>query len=420
MFHPLTLCIGLRYIRAKRRNHFISFMTVTSVLGIALGITVLITVLSVMNGFDQVIRDRIFSMAHQITVTDTRYFNEQSPSQWNAASQIILKNSQITGLAPFTMGQGLLVNHQQQRPVVIYGISPELEKMVSHLPQQLIQGTFGLQEGHYQIILGAQLAVDLGVIIGDKVTLLVPTTLPTAVGLMPRFKRFVVSGIFQAGQGFNFDSRIAYTHINDAQAIYQLHNSITGLRLKTRDLYSAPQIANTLAKLLPKHYVLSNWTDEYGELIYAIALEKTMMFCILLLLIAISAFNLVSSLMMVVTDKQADIAILRSLGAAPRTIMSIFMAQGSVIGLMGALLGLVGGIILAQHIATLISFIETLFHIQLFNANNYFFVDCLPSKIEVFDVFKVITAGFLMSVLATIYPAWRAARVAPAEALRYE
>lgn len=415
---PFTLYIGLRYTRAKRRNHFISFMTGTSVLGIALGVTILITVLSVMNGFDQVIRDRIFSMAHHITLTDTRTIDTQT---WESLRKNLLRSyKEIIGVAPFVSGQGLLLHQQQQRPIVLYGILPQLEQTVSQIPYKLKQGPFRVQAHRYQIILGEQLATDLNITVGEKVNLLVPNTGETNISLIPKLKSFTVAGIFQTERGFGFDSYIAYTHMKDAQILYQLHQNITGLRLKTRNSYAAPQIASRLAQTDAAHYKVSNWTEEYGSLMYALALEKKMMFFVLLLLIAISAFNLLSSLMMIVTDKRADIAILRSLGATPRIIMTIFLIQGSFIGLVGAMLGLASGVLLTQKVSIIVSYIEQLFQLQIFQTDAYFFVDHLPSKIESKDLIKIISATLCMSIVATLYPAWRASQTLPAQALRYE
>ena len=416
MFQPLAVCIGLRYTRAKRRNHFISFIALTSMIGIALGVMVLITVLSVMNGFDEEIRQRIFGMASQVTISGVN----SSLHDWQVLSQKIEKNPQVIGTAPLVAGQGILINQGQPHPVMAIGILPQREAEVSSIAKKFIAGSLNkLQPHQFGIVLGEELALTLGVDVGDRVNLMIPSVAVTPVAIVPRFRSFTVEGIFRVGRGFGFDS-LAYIHLQDAQALFQLGNTVSGLRLKLKDLYKAPQVAEEVAQQLPNIYQVSNWTQEYGSIIHAIALEKTMMFVILLLLIAISAFNLVSSLMMVVTDKRADIAILRTLGATPKAILSIFMVQGLVIGMIGTLIGLVAGLALAANVSSILNLIEHVFHVQLFNSNVYFFVDQLPSKIESNDVIHICLAALSMSFLATIYPAWRAARTDPAEALRYE
>jgi lipoprotein-releasing system permease protein len=237
---------------------------------------------------------------------------------------------------------------------------------------------------------------------------------------MPRFKTFTVAGVFRIGRAFGFETNLAYINMQDAQTLFQFGSDVSGLRLKVKDLYEAPRIGEAIAQHLTPDYQVSNWTSDYGSIMHSIALEKTMMFLILLLLVAISAFNLVSSLMMVVTDKRSDIAILRTLGATPKTILSIFIVQGSVIGIFGTLLGLVGGILLATHVSEILHFIEHTFHVQLLSSNVYFFVNTLPSQLQSEDIIKITSAALGMSFIATIYPAWRAARTEPAEALRYE
>lgn len=417
MFRPIALYIGLRYTRAKKRNHFISFISLTSMIGIALGVMVLITVLSVMNGFDNAIRDRIFNMATQVAITAT---NGQSLTQITTLKQKVSQQTQVIASAPYVSGQGILIDQGQPHPIMITGVLPKLEKEVSEIPHKIVEGHYNLDPGHYNIVLGEELALSLGIQIGDKVNIITPNVALTPVGIIPRFKTFTVSGIFRVGRSFGFESSMAYIALKDAQTLFQLGQGVSGLRLKLNDLYEAPRVSNALNKVLPPSYTVTDWTSTFGSLIYAISLEKRMMFFILLLLIAISAFNLVSSLMMVVTDKQSDIAILRTLGATPGTILSIFMVQGCVIGFSGTILGLIGGIALASQVSNLLNLIEHVFHVQIFASNVYFFVDKLPSKIELADIIHICLAALGMSLLATIYPALKAARTLPAEALRYE
>jgi lipoprotein-releasing system permease protein len=417
VFRPLAVYIGLRYTRAKRRNHFISFISLSSMLGIALGVIVLITVLSVMNGFDEVIRTRIFSMATQVAITAS---DGEPLSDIKPVLQTALQQAHVIAAAPFVTGQGMLISHGQTHPILITGVLPNEEKKVSQIPSKIIAGNFALVPRQYRIVLGEELALALGLSIGDKVNIIVPQAALTPAGIIPRFKTFTVTGIFRVGRSFGFEGGMAYVALQDAQTLYQLGPGVTGLRLNLDDLYAAPQVSLALEKQLPPAYAITNWTSTYGSLMYAIALEKRMMFFILLLLIAISAFNLVSSLMMVVTDKQSDIAILRTLGATPATILAIFMVQGCIIGVVGTLLGLLGGIALASYVSEIVNFLEQLLHIKILASNVYFFVDTLPSKIEKSDILHICLAALGMSLLATIYPALKAARTAPAEALRYE
>jgi lipoprotein-releasing system permease protein len=416
MFQPFALYIGLRYTRAKRRNHFISFISLTSMMGIALGVAILITVLSVMNGFDQEIRSRIFGMANQVTISSL----SGSLSNWQSLSKKLEHYPGITGVAPLISGQGILVNNGTTHPVQITGVLPEREKTVSVLNQKIISGSFSaLRAGQFGIVLGVDLASQLGASLGDKITLLIPKLTVTPLGAMPRFKQFTVIGIYKVGSGFGFDSDMAFTHLKDAQTLFQMGNGVSGVRLKLQDLYAAPKLAQQLAQRLPPTYLVGNWTETYGSYLHAVQLEKTMMFLILIFLVAIAAFNLVSMLVMVVTDKQSDIAILRTLGATPKMILAIFVVQGSLIGIVGTLLGLIGGVTLALHVTELVNFLEKIFHVSLFSSDVYF-LNYLPSQLALADVVHICLTALVMSLLATLYPAWHAARTQPAEALRYE
>lgn len=416
MFRPLSLYIGLRYTRAKKRNHFISFISLTSMMGIALGVAVLITVLSVMNGFDHEIRSRYFGMANQITVTTIDNFL----THWQQTEAQLIHFPGVVGAAPYVQGQGILVNDGQTHPANITGVLPAQEKNISMVTQKMLAGSFdNLKRGEFNIVLGAELASSLGLSIGDKVNVLIPKATMTPVGVMPRFRRFTVVGIFKVGNGFGFDSNLGYIDLHDAQELFQFGTNVSGLRLKLQDLYAAPSISRALIQKMPANYQITNWTDDFGSFLHAIQLEKTMMFLILMLLIAVAAFNLVSTLVMVVTDKRADIAILRTLGATPLTVLKIFMVQGMVVGIVGTFLGLIGGVTLAWHVTEIVNFIEKVFHVQLLSSSVYY-VNYLPSRLLWSDVWKICLSALAMSLIATLYPAWHAARTQPAEALRYE
>lgn len=415
MFRPFFFYIGFRYTRAKKRNHFISFISLTSVLGIALGITVLITVLSVMNGFDEEIQERVFSMAPQITVRNV----VEPIQQWSKLAQNLLTNNQIQAAAPFVSGQGMVQSDNSIQPALILGVDSDSEKKISAIGSKIQQGTFNLKANSFNMVIGEQLALTLGLSVGDKVTLFILSPTLTPAGIVPQMKRFTISGIFKTGNGFGFDDQLAFISIRDAQILFELGNGVSGLNLKLKNPYLAPEITENLISHYPPEFNISNWTEQYGPLFKAIKLEKTMMFFILMLIIAVAAFNLVTTLVMVVTDKQSDIAILRTLGATPKEIMLIFIVQGFVIGLFGTLLGLLGGIFLAANATELVSMIEHIFHTQLLSSNVYY-VNYLPSKIMWSDLFTISISAFLLTMVATIYPAWRAANVQPAEALRYE
>ena len=416
MFKPLAVYIGLRYTRAKRRNHFVSFISLASVIGIALGVAVLITVLSVMNGFDYEIHGRVFSLARQVTVSSRL----GAVQDWRQVEKEVLQQKNVVAAAPFVSGQGMLTNAGLVHGVMINGIIPDEEAKISLLPSTVVKGSMNkLVPGAFGIVLGQEIALHLGVSVGDKVVLVMPQATLTPMGIVPRFKRFDVVGIFRVGEGFGYDSTTAFINLSDAQKLFQYKNGVTGLNLKINELYAAPQISAELNKILPEEYYVSDWTNEFGTYFKAVRMEKTMMFLLLMFIIAVAAFNLVSSLYMTVTDKQADIAILRTLGASPKTIMSIFIVQGAVIGGIGTLIGVVGGILLAINVPTIVKFLEYVFHTSFISAAIYF-INYLPSKLEVFDVVRVGVIAFVMSLLATIYPAWRAAKTEPAEALRYE
>jgi len=416
VFRPVSLFIGLRYTRAKRRNHFISFISLTSMIGIALGVMVLITVLSVMNGFDGAIRNHFFAMAQQVTV---RSLGNSMPD-WQSLQKKLADEPNVTAAAPFIEGQGLLSANGQSSAVMTYGILPDDEKQISILNSKMIAGSLdALKTNHFGIVIGAKLANNLGLGLGDKVTMVVPTAVLTPVGVFPRFKVFNVVGIFKVGNGFDYDSGLAYFNLHDAQKLFLLGYAVNGIQLKLTDFYQAPMVSKQLTESLPAGYVVSNWTENYGAFFEAIKLEKTMMFLMLILIIAVAAFNLVSTLVMMVTDKKSDIAILRTLGATPQIILKIFMIQGVVIGVIGTALGIIAGILLSLHVTELVNGLQTLFHVQLLSSDVYY-VNYLPSQLQWTDVWHVCLISLGLSLLATIYPAFKAAGTQPAEALRYE
>lgn len=416
MFKPAALYIGLRYTRAKRRNHFISFISLVSMIGIALGVMVLITVLSVMNGFDREIKNRVFSMVPPMTVgSKTGYV-----AGWKDLQKTLQEFPFIISSAPFATGEVLLSLGGSVQPAMVNGVLPEQEKTVSEITDKMVQGKFAnLKAGKFGIVLGESLAAALDANIGDKVTVVTPQVSLTPAGVLPRFKRFTVVGIFRAGGGFGFDKAMGFVHLGDAQKLLGLGNNVSGLHVSLKEVYAAPRLANDLVEQLTPSASVSTWADQFGEFFHAVQLEKTMMFLILLLILAVAAFNMVSTLVMVVNEKQADIAILRTFGATPRMILSIFMIQGGLVGIFGTLLGVIGGLLLAYNVTAIVQSIEHIFHVQFLSSNVYF-VNYLPSKIEWTDVAKISVASLLLSLIATIYPAWRASKLDPVESLRYE
>lgn len=411
MFKPIPLFIGLRYTRAKRRNHFISFISLTSIIGLLLGVAVLITVLSVMNGFDRELQTRILGMIPHAAI------NSYEPiEKWPALRKLALKNPQVKAAAPFAQLQGMLTHQGLVSGVMVTGVEPELEKTVSIVHKHMAAGRIeNLHEGEFGIVLGSGLAQNLGLGLGDKVTLVLPEASLSPAGVMPRFKRFTVVGVFKVGA--DVDGLLAYIHLGDAGRLLRMGHKAHGVRLRLDNLFVAPDVSWQLVQQLPEMFYATNWTQTHGNLFSAIRMEKAMMAMLLFFIVAVAAFNIVSSLVMVVTDKKADIAILRTLGASPGTIMKIFMVQGSLIGIVGTLSGVGLGVLLSLSISDIATGIENLFGVSLFDA---YFVNYLPSELQLDDVLMVGGAGLLMSFLATVYPARRAARVQPAEALRYE
>ena len=415
MFKPLEVYVGLRYTRAKRRNHFISFISLSSMLGIALGVTALITVLSVMNGFEKELRERILGMASHATVSRFRGALED----WPSVAQRARQHPRVIGVAPYVQGEAMLTRGRYVRGALVQGVLPEIEPEVSEIDEYMTAGSLdSLRPGEFNVILGNGLADALGARLGDKVTVVAPKATPTPAGILPRLRRFIVTGIFEVKHG-TYDTQLAVVNVKDAARLFQLGDGVTGLRLKLDDMFLAPAVGRELAADLPGTYWVRDWTHYHANFFRALKTEKTVMFVILTLIVAVAAFNIVSALIMVVTDKESDIAILRTLGVTPGSVMLIFIVQGTIIGLIGTLLGMVGGIALASNVETLVPAIEHFFDTKFLSPDVYYISD-VPSDMRWPDVGLITTVAFLMSIVATIYPAWRASRTQPAEALRYE
>ena len=415
MFTPWELCVGLRYTRAKRRNHFISFISLTSMIGIALGVTALITVISVMNGFERELRERILGVASHATISGY----DGALEDWESLSAIAETHAEVVGVAPFVESQGMLTHAGEVRGVLIRGVSPSLEPRVSEVGQFLVEGELeSLAPGRFNVLLGRALALRLGVSVGARITLVAPRARITPAGVLPRMRRFTVSGLFEAGHA-QYDTSLAVIHMEDAQRVFRLGRGVSGLRVKLADMFDAPRVSRELARSFGGRYWLRDWTQYHANFFRALKIEKTVMFVILTLIVAVAAFNLVSTLVMVVTDKESDIAILRTLGAGQSSILSVFVVQGTVIGIAGTMAGVAGGIALATHVETLVPAIESLFDVRFLSPDVYY-ISAVPSEMRWRDVTAVGAVAFVMSVLATLYPAWKASRVQPVEALRHE
>ena len=411
------LLIGLRYTRARRRNHFISFISFSSMLGVALGVTALIVVLSVMNGFQKELRTRILSVASHIQIEGA----DGSLSNWEQVGKDAAAHPDVLAAAPYVQAQSMLAANQAVRGVLVRGIDPAREARVADFTEQMRVGKLeSLAPGEFGIVLGLELARALRVQRGDKVTVIAPQGVVTPVGMTPRLKAFTVTGIFEVGM-FEYDSGLALIHLDDAQRLYRLGDTVSGVRLKLADLFEAPRVTHELADKLAGslNADLTNWTRSHANFFRAVQIEKNMMFIILSLIVAVAAFNIVSTLVMAVTDKEADIAILRTLGARPGSIMAIFMVQGALIGSIGLALGVVGGVSLALNIDVVVPFIERILGTQIL-AKDVYYISDLPSDLQWNDVFGVTAISFILALLATLYPSWRASRLQPAEALRYE
>jgi lipoprotein-releasing system permease protein len=412
---PYELFIGLRYTRAKRRNHFISFISLISMLGIGLGVMALIVVLSVMNGFQKEIRARILGVTPHLQISS----DGGQLADWKSALDTVAKHPEVRAAAPFVNGQGMVSVSDRVEGVMVRGILPDSEQHLTALGDKMKSGSLDeLRSGEFNIVLGVDLARALGAHVGETVLLITPQGQVTPAGMMPRLKQFHVVGIFEIGMS-PYDNALALIHLEDAQKLYRMGESVSGISGRLNNLDLAPQVARELEKQLPMETYATDWTRQNANYFAVVAMEKKMMFIILSLIVLVAAFNIVSTLVMAVTDKQADIAILRTLGASPKSIMQIFMVQGMLIGLIGMGLGVLGGVVLALNIGTIVPFIEHLFGVQ-FLSKEFYYISELPSDLQKSDVFIVAGMSFLISLFATLYPSWRASKVQPAEALRYE
>jgi len=410
------LFIGRRYLRSGRGNRFVSFISTISMVGVAIGVAVLIVVLSVMNGFEAELRTRILSLTSHASISA---FGAGLPD-WQQTAAKILESPEVEAAAPYIEDQALLIADGKSSGVLITGVLPEEESKVASVGEKMTQGSFyDLRAGEFGIVLGAELAKTLGVTAGDRVRVVTSMRTITPLGVVPRYRTFHVAGIFSAGM-YEYDRNLAYIHLNDAAVLYRMGDLVTGVRLKLTDMLRAPQIVRELALSLGgAGYYINDWTRQHQNFFRSIQLTKTVMFVILLLVVGVAAFNIVSTLVMVVKEKQADIAILRTIGASPRGILSIFVTQGTAIGIIGTLAGVLLGLLISFNLETLIHGLERLLGIHFMDAQVYYMSD-LPASVQWTDVLKISLTAFGLCCLSTLYPSWRAARTEPARALRHE
>lgn len=415
MFQPKELFIGLRYIRAKRKNHFVSFIAFISIAGVALGVFSLIVVLSVMNGFGNELRDRTLSMTSHATISGYDGYLRD----WSTVMDKAVENKEVVAAAPYIRKEVMLSNGRRVSGSLVRGIEPEMESQVSLVHSKMVSGSLmDLRAGEYGIVIGRELANSLGVYEGDRVTVITPQASITAVGVMPRLRRFKVVGVFEVGM-HQFDSAMAYMHLTDASKLFSYKDKINGVRLKLTDLFEAPRITREIENDFGPDYWVKDWSKQHKNFFRALQTEKTVMFIILLLMVSVAALNIVSTLMMTVTDKESDIAILRALGMRPSSIMVIFIIQGAFIGFFGTLIGVGTGVPVALNVFEIVSWLEQLFSTDFLPSDVYYISD-ITADVKVSEVLTYALSAFCVTILATIYPAWRASRTLPAEALRYE
>jgi lipoprotein-releasing system permease protein len=407
--------IGRRYVRARSSNSFVSLISAISMLGIAIAVTVLIVVMSVVNGFERELKDRLLAMTSHASIENPNGELLSAP----ALMELATANSRVRAAAPYIDGQALLVFEKQLSGAGLRGIEPDLEQVVSGIGGVMRQGELSdLQPGRFNIVLGVELAEALQLSVGDKVTVTLAEGRVTPAGVLPRTRRFTVSGLYRVGM-FEFDRRLAFINIGDAQKLYRKRDAVTGVRLAVTDIYAAAEIVREVALAHGELVLVSDWTRRHVNFFRSIQITKSILFVILLMVVAVAAFNIVSTLVMVVKDKQGDIAILRTVGARPSSILRIFITQGTIVGVVGTLAGVVVGVTLALNLESIAGFFEAVLGIKLLAAEVYFISD-LPSELRIGDVVKISLIALILALASTLYPAWVASRTAPAEALRYD
>ena len=423
MFHPLPLYVGLRYVRARSHSFFVSFITWASLLGVGVGVAALIVILSVMNGFESELRERLLSLGAQVRVTEAAAASggaarARPPPDWHSAIGLVRGAAGVVGVAPYAELQALAVRQPEMWPVVLRGIDPQAPDSVRELAHAITQGALAqLTAGSGRIIVGAVIAERLGLTAGDSLTMLIPTVGADGTPA-PKLREFSVAGVFEVGLQ-DHDATLVFAHLDDVRALGPPGTVSEGLRVRLQDVLEAPAVAARLRALLPGGLEVSDWTQDNANYFRAIRIEKTMMSLILLLIVAVAAFNIVAMLVMVVTDKRTDIAIMRTFGAAPARVMGIFITQGLVIGWLGVALGVGLGLELALHVETIVPFLERTFRFRILDADVYY-ITAIPAEVHWGNVVVIAALALALTALATVYPAVRAARTAPAEALRYE
>jgi len=415
MGKSFELWMGSRYVRSRSRNSFVSLISAISMLGIAIAVLVLIVVMSVVNGFERELQDRLLAM--------TAHANIEHPegrlTSFETVRETALQNERVVGAAPYVDGQALLVAGMQLSGVELRGIDPELERTVSGVGGVMQEGALDeLVAGKFNIVLGVELAEALQVGVGDKVKVNLADGMVTPAGVIPRTKRFTISGIYRVGM-YEFDRRLAFINLGDSQRLFRMKGAVTGVRLSVTEIYASPAIVREVARAHGEHVVVFDWTRRHVNFFRSIQITKSILFVILLMVVAVAAFNIVSTLVMVVKDKQADIAILRTIGAKPSSILKIFITQGSIVGFGGTLAGVVLGVLIATNLELIVGFVESMFGIKFLAADVYFISD-LPSDLHYGDVVRIGLIAFVLALVSTLYPAWVASRTSPAEALRYD